>query len=127
MNQAEASISGNIEIPANAENAIVYIEGSDVRDITVSSFEISVVGDFNNLTGVPVESLADPTKTASLSAAYAEYFKFGVASPATVMTNKNDGFRKLIKTQFNSVTPENELKPEKRSRCSCYTCRSCKV
>lgn len=109
---SEASISGNIEIPANAENAIVYIEGSDVRDITVSSFEISIVGDFNNLTGVPVESLADPTKTASLSAAYAEYFKFGVASPASVMTNKNDKFRKLITSQFNSVTPENELKPE---------------
>jgi len=109
---AESQISGNIEIPANAQNAKIYIEASDVRDITVSSFEVSIVGDFNDLTGTPVEELADPTKTASLSAAYADYFKFGVASPASVMTNKNDKFRKLLKTQFNSVTPENELKPE---------------
>ena len=105
-------ISGQIEIPANATNAKVYLEANDVRDYTVSAFSISVSGEFNNLTGTPVEELQDPTKTASLSAAYAEYFKFGVASPASVMTNQNDGFRKLITTQFNSVTPENELKPE---------------
>ena len=105
-------ISGQIEIPANAKNAKVYLEANDVRDYTVSSFSISVSGEFNNLTGTPVEELQDPTKTASLSAAYADYFKFGVASPASVMTNQNDGFRKLITTQFNSVTPENELKPE---------------
>ncbi len=109
---SESEISGNIEIPANAENALVYIEASDVRDYTVSSYSLSIVGDLNNLTGEPVEQLADPTATASLSAAYADYFKFGVASPATVMTNKNDGFRQMILTQFNSVTPENELKPE---------------
>ena len=106
------NITGTVDIPANAENALIYLEANDVRDYTVSSFEVSIEGDFNDLTNVPVESLQDPTKTASLSAAYADYFKFGVASPATVMTNKNDGFRSLIKTQFNSVTPENELKPE---------------
>jgi len=109
---SDATISGNIEIPANAQNAMVYIEGSDVRDITVSSFELSIVGEFNDLTLTPVEELADPSKTASLSAAYADLFKFGVASPASVMTNKNDKFRELLKSQFNSVTPENELKPE---------------
>ena len=108
----KVSISGTVEIPANAENALIYLEASDVRDYTVSSFTVSIEGEFNNLTGVPVESLQDPTQTASLAAAYADYFKFGVASPATVMTNTNDGFRKLITTQFNSVTPENELKPE---------------
>ena len=107
-----ATISGNIEIPDNAENALVYIEAGDVRDITVSSFELAIVGDLNNLTGVPIESLADPSATASLSAAYKDYFKFGVASPASVMTNTNEEFRTLLKTQFNSVTPENELKPE---------------
>ena len=105
-------ISGTVEIPANAENALIYLEANDVRDYTVTSFTVSIEGEFNNLTGVPVESLEDPTKTASLAAAYSDYFKFGVASPATVMTNPNDGFRKLIQTQFNSVTPENELKPE---------------
>ena len=105
-------ITGKVEIPANAENALIYLEANDVRDYTVSSFEVSIEGAFNDLTSVPVESLQDPTKTASLAAAYADYFKFGVASPATVMTNTNDGFRSLIKTQFNSVTPENELKPE---------------
>ena len=108
----KVSISGTVEIPANAENALIYLEANDVRDYTVSSFTVSIEGEFNNLTGVPVESLQDPTQTASLAAAYADYFKFGVASPATVMTNTNDGFRKLITTQFNSVTPENELKPE---------------
>ena len=106
------SITGTVEIPANAENALIYLEANDVRDYTVSSFTVSIEGEFNNLTGVPVESLQDPTQTASLAAAYADYFKFGVASPATVMTNTNDGFRKLITTQFNSVTPENELKPD---------------
>ncbi|MCR4703940.1 MAG: endo-1,4-beta-xylanase [Saccharofermentans sp.] len=105
-------ITGSIEIPANAENSQIYLEASDVRDITVNSFEVSISGELNNLTGEPVETLSDPSQVASLSAAYADYFKFGVASPATVMTNKNDGFRSLIKTQFNSVTPENELKPD---------------
>ena len=105
-------ITGTIEIPDSAQNAMVYLEASDVRDITVSAMEVSIEGEFNNLTGTPIESLEDPTKTASLSSAYADYFKFGVASPATVMTNKNDSFRKLLKTQFNSVTPENELKPD---------------
>ena len=109
---SETTISGNIEIPANAQNAFIYLEASDVRDMTVSFFEISIVGPFNDLTGTPVEELADPSATASLSQAYADYFKFGVASPASVMTNKNDGFKKLILNQFNSVTPENELKPE---------------
>ncbi len=106
------SITGRVEIPANAENALIYLEANDVRDYTVSSFTVSIDGEFNDLTSVPVESLQDPTQTASLAAAYADYFKFGVASPATVMTNPNDGFRKLVLTQFNSVTPENELKPE---------------
>ena len=106
------TISGNIEIPDNAENSMVYIEAGDVKDITVSSFELAIVGDLNNLTGVPIESLSDPSATASLCAAYQDYFKFGVASPASVMTNTNEEFRTLLKTQFNSVTPENELKPE---------------
>ena len=105
-------ITGTIEIPANATNALIYLEANDVRDYTVSSFVVSVEGEFNNLTGTPVEELQDPTATASLAAAYANYFKFGVASPATVMTNPTDSFRDLLKTQFNSVTPENELKPE---------------
>ncbi len=108
----ETTISGNVDIPANAQNALIYIEASDVRDITVSAFSVSVVGDFNDLSGTPVEELADPTKTASLSAAYADYFKFGVATPTTVYTNSNDSFKKLVLAQFNSVTPENELKPE---------------
>ncbi|MCR5615592.1 MAG: endo-1,4-beta-xylanase [Saccharofermentans sp.] len=107
-----STITGNIEIPDNAENALVYIEAGDVRDITVSSFELSIVGDLNNLTGVPIETLSDPSTTASLCEAYKDYFKFGVASPASVMNNSNEEFRTLLKTQFNSVTPENELKPE---------------
>ena len=91
---------------------MIYLEASDVRDYVVTSFEVSVEGEFNNLTGTPVEELQDPTAAASLAAAYADYFKFGAACPASVMTNTNDEFRELLKTQFNSVTPENELKPE---------------
>ena len=105
-------VGGDITIPENATDIVIYVEANDVKDIIVSSMSAKVVGEYNDLTNTPVAELKDPSSYESLAEVYKDYFKMGVAVPATVMTNTNDQFRKLVTTEFNSVTCENELKPE---------------
>ncbi|MBO4636235.1 MAG: endo-1,4-beta-xylanase [Clostridiales bacterium] len=112
MGSIAQSVAGDITIPDNATDIVVYLEATDVKDITVQSMSISVVGDYNDLTNTPVATLQDASGYESLAELYADYFKMGSAVPATVMTNPNEEFRTLLVTEFNSVTPENELKPE---------------
>ena len=112
MANLATTVQGDVNVPENATDIVVYIEATDVKDITVSSMSVSIVGDYNDLTAVPVATLNDPSGYDSLAELYADYFKMGCAVPATVMTNPNEEFRTLLTTEFNSVTPENELKPE---------------
>ena len=105
-------VGGDISIPENATDIVIYVEANDVKDIIVSSMSAKVVGDYNDLTNTPVAELKDPSSYESLAEAYKEYFKIGAAVPATVMTNTNDQFRTLVTREFNSVTCENDLKPE---------------
>ncbi|MBP5654906.1 MAG: endo-1,4-beta-xylanase [Clostridiales bacterium] len=103
---------GDIEIPENATDIVIYLEANDVKDMTVSSMSVSVLGEYNDLTNTPVAELKDPSSYDSLKEVYKDYFKMGAAVPATVMTNTNEEFRKLVIQEFNSVTCENDLKPE---------------
>ena len=105
-------VKGDIEIPENAQDIVIYLEANDVKDIKVSSMSVGVVGDYNDLTNTPVAELKDPASYESLKDIYADYFMIGSAVPATVMTNENEQFRTLVKQEFNSVTCENDLKPE---------------
>ena len=105
-------IIGDITIPANASDPVVYIEATDVMDISVKSVKIEVTGDYNDLTSTPVDALQDPSGYESLKDLYSDYFMVGSAIPATVIDNPNPEFLQLVDVEFNSVTPENELKPE---------------
>ena len=106
------TITGTVSIPANASECAVYIEASDVRDITVNSMSVSVEGNFNDLTNTPPAELQDPSGYDSLKELYSDYFKVGTCLPVSVIDNPNPEFLTLLNTEFNSVTPENELKPE---------------
>ncbi|HAW15334.1 MAG TPA: hypothetical protein DCW41_01340 [Clostridiales bacterium] len=112
LSQSFLPVTGDISIPANATNAVVYVEAGDVMDITVRSVRIEVKGDYNDLSGTPVDQLQDPSGYESLKDIYADYFMVGSAVPASVIDNPNKEFRDLLNLEFNSVTPENELKPE---------------
>lgn len=105
-------ITGDVAIPANASNISVYIEAGDVKDITVDFVNISVSGDYINPEDVPVQELADPSDYQSLALLYQDYFKMGVAMQTTIVPNENEEFRTLVTNEFNSMTFENEMKPE---------------
>ena len=106
------TITGTVTIPANASECAVYVESSDVRDITVNSMTVAVEGNFNDLTNTPPAELQDPSGYDSLKELYADYFRVGTCLPVSVIDNPNTEFLTLLNTEFNSVTPENELKPE---------------
>ena len=75
---AESQISGNIEIPANAQNAKIYIEASDVRDITVS--QLSVKAEEVKMESAFIDDLgADSLDIVELIMAFEE--EFGVEIP----------------------------------------------
>ena len=105
-------VGGEIQIPNNATNISVYIEAGDVKDITVDYIRVSVVGDYIDPATVPVEELMDGSGYPSLSELYSDYFRFGVAIPTTIVPNENEEFRNLVSHEFNSITLENEMKPE---------------
>ena len=67
-------IIGDITIPANASDPVVYIEATDVMDISVKSVKIEVTGDYNDLTSTPVDALQDPSGYESLKDLYSDYF-----------------------------------------------------
>ena len=105
-------LEGDIDIPENATDIAIYIEANDVKDMLLTTMSVSVVGDYNDLTNTPVAQLKDPSSYDSLKEIYKDLFKMGAAVPATVITNSNDEFKKLVIREFNSVTCENDLKPE---------------
>ena len=103
---------GDIEIPENATDIVIYIEANDVKDMILTNMSVSIVGDYNDLTNTPVAALKDPSSYDSLKEIYKDLFMMGAAVPATVITNSNDEFKKLVIREFDSVTCENDLKPE---------------
>lgn len=107
-----SKVTGQITIPDNATNVHVYIEAGDVMDITVDYVHISVEGDYIDPATVPLDTLQDPTEYPSLSELYADYFKVGVAIPTTIVSNENEEFTQMINQEYNSITLENEMKPE---------------
>ncbi|SEW26942.1 endo-1,4-beta-xylanase [Ruminococcaceae bacterium KH2T8] len=106
------TVSGSVSIPANASSAAVYIESTDLKDITVDRMVVEIEGEFNDLTNEPPAELQDPSGYDSLKDLYSDYFKIGTCLPMSVIDNPNPEFLALVDTEFNSVTPENELKPE---------------
>lgn len=105
-----SSGSGKYTIPAEAENILIYIESDNLDDIYADSFSIGVSGDYTYYAEAAALAFADTSAYPSLKDAYADYFRIGTAiSPTAVETPE---YSELIKAQFNSVTMENNMKPD---------------
>ncbi|MBE6759254.1 MAG: hypothetical protein E7554_04085 [Ruminococcaceae bacterium] len=106
------SLNGQMAIPAEALNVFVYVESNDVADLVIDNVKINVVGDYVVPTGDGSIDYADFADYESLHKLYSDYFTIGCAIPATFVTNENQDYIKLVTQQFNSITFENECKPE---------------
>ena len=102
--------SGKYTVPANAENIMIYIESDTLDDIWVESFSAEVCGEYTYYAEPAAAVYADTSDYPSLREAYDGLFRMGVAvSPATIGKPE---YSELIRAQFNSVTAENDMKPE---------------
>ena len=102
-------LSGDITLPNNTKQAILYIEASNA-DLDFYVDDASISGDFS-----PAEEEIPPTDIQiqqdipSLKEVYEDYFKFGAA---VAPHNLNDLEKELVAKHFNSITCENAMKPE---------------
>lgn len=109
-NSTYSSGDGNFTIPPSAENILVYIESDNLEDIYADEFQVKIKGEYTYLAKPAELGFADTSEYPSLKDTYSEYFRIGVAiSPALL---EKPEYTELLKAQFNSVTMENNMKPE---------------
>ena len=101
---------GKYTIPANAENILIYIESDTLDDIYVDNFSINVCGDYTYYAEPAETVFADTSEYESLKEVYSDLFRIGCAVSPTII--KKPAYSELIKAQFNSITAENDMKPE---------------
>lgn len=96
------------DVPVGVTNVYVYVEGGDTSDLYVDYIFVTCEGDYTepNL----VTELADTSDYESLAELYQDYFKMGVAIPNSMVDNEE--LISFVKQEFNSITLENELKPD---------------
>lgn len=105
-----SSGNGSFIIPDSAESILVYIESDNLDDIYADDFSVTVKGEYTYLATPAELPFADTSGYPSLKDAYSDYFRIGVAiSPAIL---EKPEYSELVKAQFNSVTMENNMKPE---------------
>jgi endo-1,4-beta-xylanase len=96
-------MTGNIIIPEGTNNAEVYFEtafaGGELIDFYVDG--ISIVKEVATVDRGAIPALKD---------VYKDLYSVGVAATVSELTGSNR--KDLIKQQFNSITPGNELKPD---------------
>jgi endo-1,4-beta-xylanase len=105
-------------IPSGASNMTLYIESSDENiDINIDNVQIAKAGKSSSVKtgGGTVDSTSNPNPNPnpnpseeSLKNVFSKYFKFGTAVSENEVKQHGD----FIKKHFNSITPENELKPQ---------------
>ena len=89
---------------------MIYIESDTLDDIWVESFSAEVCGEYTYYAEPAATVYADTSDYPSLREAYDGLFRMGVAvSTATIGKPE---YSELIRAQFNSVTAENDMKPE---------------
>ncbi len=98
-------IAGSYDIPSNATNAFVYMESEELGDFYVDN--IVIEGEVKQ--GHPIQEDLTPLKQ-FLGSQETLAGKTGVAIPVSALTD-SDRMR-LVTKHFNSVTAENEMKPE---------------
>jgi len=107
---AMAFITGTYDVPADVENIFVYVESDTTDDITIDDLKIMAEGKYVEPKAIEKKEMADISGYESMKDIYADDFKIGVCiNPAVV---ENPDYSALIKQQFNSVTCENNMKPE---------------
>ena len=108
-----AELSGDFTVPAGAENISLYIQTAYSENDTAADLIDFFVDDIK-LTGGSSSSTpgndtpSDPVTTDSLKEKFANCFKIGTS----VSPNELNSGADFIKKHFNSITPENELKPD---------------
>lgn len=105
-----SSGNGKYTIPANADNIIVYVESDTLNDIYVDNISVDVCGEYKYYEKALKTELVDTSDYPSLKEAYADLFRIGMAVSPTIL-GKPD-YNALIKAQFNSITCENDMKPD---------------
>lgn len=102
--------SGKYTIPANAENIIIYIESDTLEDIYAESFSINVCGEYTYYGKAAETVFADTSDYPSLKDEYSGLFRMGMAVSPNILSKPE--YSSLVKAQFNSITAENDMKPE---------------
>ena len=102
--------SGKYTIPANAENIIIYIESDTLEDIYAESFSINVCGEYTYYERAAETVFADTSDYPSLKDEYSGLFRMGMAVSPNILSKPE--YSSLVKAQFNSITAENDMKPE---------------
>lgn len=106
------SVGGSIAIPAEATNVYVYAEADGLSDIYVDDVSVKVVGEYTpHLEGASI-GYADFSGYENLKDVYADYFTIGCAIPMFYVGNPNQEYIQLVTKEFNTVTMENEFKPD---------------
>ena len=103
VNKGEwTKLKGSAIIPENTDTAIIYFETDETEKEIIDFYIDKVI--------ISHESVnADRGNIPSLKEVYNDLFTMGVAVAASDITGE---LKELIKQQFNSLTPANELKPE---------------
>ena len=103
---------GTTPIPKDATNVYVYVESGSTADIYVDYMYITVEGDYFDPSTVGDVALADISNYESLKDLYKDDFLIGCCVPESMITSDKEEPRKLLVKEFNSITCENEMKPE---------------
>ena len=103
---------GTTPIPADATNVYVYVESPYTSDIYIDYMYITVEGDYFDPSNVPEMTFADISSYESLKELYKDDFMIGCCVPESMITNDVQEPRDLLVKEFNSITCENEMKPE---------------
>lgn len=98
------TISGKYTIDSTVDTAGLYFESSGLGDIYVDDVKIVATKLESSTPDVDLSTLE------SLKDLYADYFSIGVAVPNSALGNSV--YTDLIKQQYNSITSENEAKPD---------------
>ncbi|MBO4927521.1 MAG: endo-1,4-beta-xylanase [Clostridiales bacterium] len=103
---------GSTPIPETAKNVFIYVESGDVSDIYIDYMYITVEGEYADPSKVPELEIVDTSSYESLKELYKDDFMIGCCVPQTFITSEHDEPRQLVLQEFNSLTCENEMKPE---------------
>ena len=103
---------GTTPIPETATNVYVYVESGTTDDIYVDFMYVTIEGEYFDPANAAEVELVDISSYESLKDLYKDDFYIGCCVPDSFVTSPVEEPRTLLLNQFNSITCENEMKPE---------------